>query len=312
MVPTLSESYAACRRLHRAHGTTYYWATKVLPPVKQPHVHALYGLCRFADEIVDDFSDATLADRQRRLDDLAAALWRGLDEGRSDHIVLKAVVFTARAFDLDRSAFQRFFGSMRADLEVTSYATFDDLMAYMDGSAAVIGELMLPILEPTDPAAALPGARDLGFAFQLTNFLRDVAEDLDRGRIYFPTEELAAFGVSIHDRRATPAWIAFSQFQIDRIRGMYASADEGIAYLPPESRPSIRAARILYSEILDEIEARGHDVFSERARVGLGRKVYVGLRELARGRMCDGRPPHPNAPARSGSSGSSGSSGWSA
>ena len=281
-VPTLTESYAECRRLHRAHGTTYYWATRVLPAVKRPHVHALYGLCRFADEIVDEFGDASDADRRLRLDRLEADLRRGVDEGCSDHIVLKAVVFTARAFGMDVAAFTRFFASMRADLETTSYTTFDDLMSYMDGSAAVIGELMLPILEPPNPAAAMPGARDLGLAFQLTNFLRDVDEDLDRGRVYFPLDELDAFGVSITDRRVTPEWCEFCRFQIDRMRALYASADDGIRHLPVESRPSIQAARVLYSEILDRIEERGYDVFSDRVRVGLGRKVYVGLREMSR------------------------------
>jgi 15-cis-phytoene synthase len=280
--PTLSESYAECRRLHRAHGTTYYWATRAMPAVKRPHVHALYGLCRFADEIVDHVGDTTVAERRRRLDRLEAELRRGIDRGRSDHIVLKAVVFTARAFAMDVTAFGRFFESMRADLECSAYATFDDLMRYMDGSAAVIGELMLPILEPTNPSDAVTGARDLGLAFQLTNFLRDVNEDLDRGRIYFPADELAAFGVSIRDRCVTSEWRAFCRFQIDRTRALYASADDGIAHLPAESRPPIRAARVLYSEILDQIEARDFDVFSVRARVGLPRKLYVGLRERTR------------------------------
>ena len=292
-VPTLTQSYAECRRLHRAHGTTYYWATKALPIVKQPHVHALYGLCRFADEIVDEFSEASGADRRRRLDRLEADLRRGIEEGASDHIVLKAVVFTARAFAMDVAAFARFFASMRADLETSTYATFDDLMSYMDGSAAVIGELMLPILEPTNPVAALPGARDLGLAFQLTNFLRDVSEDLDRGRVYFPLDELDGFGVSITDRRVTPEWSDFCRFQIDRMRALYTSADEGIRHLPAESRPSIQAARVLYSEILDRIEERGYDVFTDRVRVGLSRKVYVGLRELARRERDDAPRPAP-------------------
>ncbi len=106
--------------------------------------------------------------------------------GRSDDPVLKAVVHTVRAFDIDIEAFHRFLRSMTMDLTIESYATWDDLLVYMDGSAAVIGEMMLPILEPTDYDTALPHARDLGNAFQLTNFLRDIDEDLDRGRQYIP------------------------------------------------------------------------------------------------------------------------------
>src|SRR5690606_36906449 len=122
---------------------------------------------------VDELGTAPLDERRRRLDRLEDELRRGIEAGNSDHVVLKAVVFTASAFEMDVTAFTRFFASMRADLDVTSYASYDELVTYMDGSAAVIGELMLPILEPENAAAALPGARDLGLAFQLTNFLRD-------------------------------------------------------------------------------------------------------------------------------------------
>ena len=132
----------------------------------------------------------------------------------------------------------------------------------MDGSAAVIGEMMLPVLDPGHGPDAVEPARALGVAFQLTNFLRDVAEDLDRGRVYLPEEDLA-------------------RFEIDRIRDLYAVADTGIAMLPARSAACVRAARILYAAILDRIEERGYDVFSSRARVGTGRKLYTAVRCLA-------------------------------
>ena len=106
---------------------------------------------------------------------------------------------------------------MAMDLSVTRHDTFDDLLDYMDGSAAVIGEMMVPILEPLRPEA-FTHARDLGVAFQLSNFLRDVGEDLDRGRVYLPAEDLARFGAEPADRRVTPAWRALMAFQIDRNR----------------------------------------------------------------------------------------------
>lgn len=278
---TLAGSYERCRELHRRHGTTYYWATRTLPAVSRPHVHALYGLCRYADEVVDAFDGAPAAQRAAQLDRLEAALVEGLERGASDHPVLRAVVFTARAHQLPTDAFQRFFAAMRADLTVTRYDTYEALCGYMDGSAAVIGELMLPILEPYDPDAAIGGARDLGIAFQLTNFLRDVAEDLDRGRIYFPQQELARFGVDpgLGERRVDDAWRAFCRFQIERMRALYRSADEAIELLPPPSACAIRTARVLYSEILERIEANDYDVFSQRARVPLARKLYVAARQ---------------------------------
>lgn len=275
---TLADSYERNRRLLRTHGTTYYWATLALPAPSRPHVHALYGLCRLADDEVDLGADPD--DAARRLDALEGALYDGLARGGTDHPALKAVVFTARAYDLPTDAFTRFFRSMRTDLTVKRYRDYDELGVYMDGSAAVIGELMLPILEPIDPAAALGGARDLGVAFQLTNFLRDVGEDLDRGRIYFPQAELMAHGVDpdLSLRRVDDAWRAFCWFQIERMQALYRTADEAIALLPPRSARAIRTARVLYSEILDRVVANDFDVFAQRARVPLPRKLAVAAR----------------------------------
>ena len=186
---TLDESYARCRQLNRAYGTTYYAATLLMPRVKRHHVHALYGFCRYADDIVDDLGPAPVEEREHALTEFGERLFTDLERGDSDDTVLKAVVHTVNAFDLNPDCFRRFLRSMTMDLTVETYESFDDLLDYMDGSAAVIGEMMLPILEPTS-AAALRHARDLGLAFQLTNFLRDVDEDLDRGRVYIPQEDL--------------------------------------------------------------------------------------------------------------------------
>ncbi|MDP9453777.1 MAG: phytoene/squalene synthase family protein [Actinomycetota bacterium] len=270
---TLEASYARCRTLNRRYGTTYYWSTKALPRVKRHHVWALYGFCRYADDIVDDLgSDAPTDVRAKALAAFGDRFFEDLEAGDSDDEVLKAVVHTVRAFRIDPGCFRRFLRSMTMDLTVASYETWDDLLGYMDGSAAVIGEMMLPILEPTSPAAT-PHAQDLGNAFQLTNFLRDVDEDLDRGRVYLPQEDLRRFGADPWPRRATPEWRAVMAFEIERCRALYRSADIGLALLPPSSLAGIRAARILYAGILDRIEAQGYDVFSTRARVPMWRKA---------------------------------------
>jgi phytoene synthase len=199
--------------------------------------------------------------------------------------VLKAVVHTVKAFDLDADYFRRFLTSMTMDLTVDHYDTWDDLLEYMDGSAAVIGEMMLPILEPEDIDAARPHAMDLGNAFQLTNFLRDVGEDLGRGRIYIPLEDLRRFGADPELRRVTPEWVAAARFQIDRCNELYRSADVGISLLPPESAVAIRTARVLYSEILDRIVENGYDVFTERARVPASRKLVVAATNYGGGAL---------------------------
>jgi 15-cis-phytoene synthase len=277
-VVTLEESYERCRALNRRYGTTYYWSTYLLPRVKRHHVHALYGFCRYADDIVDDLGPATVEARRSALDSFGDRFFSDLVAGRSDDPVLKAVVHTVRAFDIDVDCFRRFLRSMAMDLTVASYETYDDLLVYMDGSAAVIGEMMLPILEPSSYEDALPHARDLGNAFQLTNFLRDVDEDLDRGRVYLPAEDVRKFGAesALSSRRVTPELVDLLRFEIARARELYESADLGIAWLPPASARCIAGARRLYSEILDRIEAADYDVFSTRVSVPTWRKVAVG------------------------------------
>jgi 15-cis-phytoene synthase len=276
---TLDQSYEVCRLLNKKSGTTYYWSTNILPRVKRHHVHALYGFCRYADDIVDDMaSTATVDERAAALKSFGDQFFADLATGRSDHPVLKAVVHTVRAFEIDPDCIARFLRSMTMDLSVSSYETYADLQFYMDGSAAVIGEMMLPILEPRDLAAAKPHARDLGDAFQLTNFLRDVAEDLDRNRVYIPQEDLRRFGADPHRRIVDSAWHDVMRFEIARCRELYSSADLGTAMLPPTSQRCIQAARDLYSGILEKIEQANDDVFTQRVRVTTSRKLAMGFK----------------------------------
>ena len=288
---TLESSYEQCRLLNKRSGTTYYWSTHLLPNVKRHHVHALYALCRYADDIVDDMgSTATIPQRASALAAFEARFFADLTTGRSDDAVLKAVVHTFRAFEIDRECAAKFFRSMTMDLSIATYERYEDLEEYMDGSAAVIGEMMLPILEPVDIDEARPHARDLGLAFQLTNFLRDVAEDLDRGRVYIPQEDLRRFGADPYVRRRTDQWAAVMRFEIDRCRRLYASADLGIAMLAPSSQRCISAARDLYGGILEKIEAADYDVFAARVRVSTARKLAMAVR-VVRPRVFDRLAP---------------------
>ena len=287
-IPTdLRDAYSHCRRLTRQHGTTYFWATQLLPARCRPHVYALYGFCRHADDIVDRLDDRDLVGRADALGRLGAELeraWRGEFVDPRRQPVVAAVARTASVYDIDASCFERFLRSMTMDLVVDHYDSWPDLLDYMDGSAAVIGDMMLPILEPVDAAASEP-ARELGRAFQLTNFLRDVGEDLDRGRVYVPQDDLQRFGADAWSRRVDDAWRAVMRFEIARARRLYAAADDGIALLPAWSAASIRTARVLYARILDEIEANDYDVFSRRARVSVATKLLVAARSaLAKGR----------------------------
>jgi len=280
MAPTLRASYRECRRLNRRAGTTYYAATWLLPAAKRPHVHALYGFCRHADDIVDDVGGADAHQRRSDLSAFADRFFADLAAGDSDDPVLKAVVHTALAYGIGAGAFRRFLRSMEMDLSVAAYATFDDLMGYMDGSAAVIGEMMIPILAGAADGELLGPARDLGIAFQLTNFLRDVGEDLGRGRVYLPAEEVEGFGArsALEQRRVTPAWVALMSFQIARARRYYDSAVPGIARLGRREAGCVGAAHDLYGRILEGIEGVGYDVFSARVRIPTGTKAAVAAR----------------------------------
>ncbi len=287
--PALRRSYLRCRELHARYGRTYYLATLLLPPARRPYVWALYGFARWADELVDDLDTlAGPADaRAERFEAWAAARRAEFARGASEDEIGRAAVHTARTWGIPIEHTDAFLDSMRADLTVTTYPTFADLDAYMHGSAAVIGLQMLPLLRPADPGAAAEPARALGIAFQLTNFLRDVGEDLARGRLYLPLEDLAAHGVTRADLERgahTPAVRDLMAFQVRRARDWYAAAAPGVAMLHPESRPAIAAATRLYAGILDEVERSDYRVLDRRARVGRATRLRVGAAAYVRAR----------------------------
>jgi phytoene synthase len=275
----LAAAYERCRGLHKRHGRTYYLATRLLPAWKRRHVHALYGFTRYADEIVDQTETLPPAERAAQLQDWSDRFFRG----ETDDELLPAVLHTIAVFNLDREDFTKFLRSMAMDLTVTSYPAYDDLLDYMEGSAAVIGTMMLPILGSSDLAAAREPARQLGLAFQLTNFIRDVAEDLDRGRTYLPDEHLAAFGVTRCDleaRQSTPQIKALIAYEVGKAREHYAAAAPGIPLLNPGSQACMRTAYRLYGGILDEVIAADYDVFSARATVPNRRRAAVAIQSL--------------------------------
>lgn len=276
--------YHECRRLTWRHGTTYYWGAVLLPLRQRRHVHAIYALCRLADDIVDApaaTSGDQVAATRAALRSFEEEFQRAVDDPASASQVLAAVGTTVRETGIDLECFDRFFRAMSMDLDTTRYETWEDLLGYMEGSAAVIGEMMLPVLEPSSPRAVGP-ARDLGFAFQLTNFLRDVDEDLGRGRVYLPQEDLRRHGVDPSRRQVDDAWRALMRQQIARNRELYRRADEGLAYLPGPSRRCVGTARDLYSKILDLIEANDFDVFHGRLRLPTWRKALTAVQGTVR------------------------------
>ncbi|MGH3973460.1 MAG: phytoene/squalene synthase family protein [Pseudonocardiaceae bacterium] len=294
--PALRASYARCRELNAVHGRTYFLATRLLPPAARPAIHALYGLARYADEIVDDLADTRpWLQRLAELDALTQHLRDGLEQGHSDHPVLAAPVHTAIRYRIDPRHFTDFMVSMRMDRPVeqggvAGYQTFDELAHYVHGSAAVIGLQVLPVLGTVVPREqAEPHAAALGIAFQITNFLRDVGEDLDRGRVYLPADELAAFGVD----RTLLAWCRSTgrpdprvrralAHLVARTRAIYRRAAPGIPMLAPVSQDCVATAFNLYGGILNEIEAADYHILSRRVAVPRHRRLAVALPGLSR------------------------------
>jgi len=274
----LRESYAECKRLNALHGKTYYLATLLLPKSKRPFVHALYGFARYADEIVDDLA-STLTPQEKAdvLSKWSSGVLAGLQNGTSEDPVGRALVDTAKRFKIPHQHFIDFLHSMEMDLTVSQYQSYEDLLEYVYGSAAVIGLEMVPVLGYSDDGA-FDSAKKLGIAFQLANFIRDVGEDLERGRIYLPLDELARFGVTrelLEKRVLTPEIIEALKFQIARVRQLQLEAAPGIAMLDKTSRPCIEAASELYCGIVDEVEAIGYDIFNKRAKTSTLRRLRV-------------------------------------
>ncbi len=276
--PQLRTSYEECKRLNALHGKTYYLATLLLPKAKRPFVHALYGFARYADEIVDDLaSTLTETEKAAELKTWGDQVLSGLKSGDSSDQVGRALIDTVNRFNIPHEHFVAFLHSMTMDLTVTEYANYEALMEYVYGSAAVIGIEMVPILGALSEAAYEP-AEKLGVAFQLANFIRDVGEDLDRGRVYLPQDELAQFGVDhemLAARKLTPEITAALKFQIERVRQLQREAAPGILQLEPASRPCIEAASELYCGIVDEVEAIGYDIFNKRAKTSTARRMRV-------------------------------------
>ncbi len=280
---SLEAAYTQCRRLNAHHGKTFYLATLLLPADRRPAVHALYGFARLADEVVDNPGSSPALELDSLERELKAAL-----AGVGEHPVLIALADTVARYGIDPSLFDEFLASMRMDLDPCEYASYAQLRGYMRGSAEVIGLQMLPVLGVVADGAE-PYAAALGEAFQLTNFLRDVAEDLDRGRVYLPADELAAFGVD----RALLEWCRLSGGRDRRVRAalahlaartraIYRRAAPGIAMLAPSARPCVSVAFTLYQGILDQLAAVDYDVFGQRAVVPTSRRLAVALPGLVR------------------------------
>jgi 15-cis-phytoene synthase len=269
MDSALSAAYETCRRMHRRHDPTYYWATRCLPGDVRPATHALYGYVRTADEIVDGpRRPPSPAARRAALDAWERELEHGLAAGRAPHPVVCALVDAGRRHGLPLGELRTYMRSMRVDCAPVRIRTWPELEAYMDGSAGSVGRIMAALLGVPAPHHA--GYGRLGLAFQLTNFIRDLREDTGLDRIYLPADERARFGVAeahLARESATPELRALVAFQVRRARALFAEAEPAVGAGPRSVRPGVRLAVAVYHGVLDRAERVDFDVLGRRAGV---------------------------------------------
>ncbi len=266
-----------CRRITRYHAKTFYLASHGLPRAVRAHAYAVYGFCRWADDGVDCALDAD--DAARKLDLAREALDHAYGDGPVPAGLL-AFRRTVKARGVPRFLFDDLLDGMAMDLTITRYADFASLDPYCYRVAGVVGLMMTHVFGYRHERC-LPHALALGTAMQLTNILRDVREDFDRGRIYLPLDELSRFGVSetqLAEGRVDDRFRAFMAFQVDRARHYYCEAESGIPDLVgASSRLTVRLMGRMYGGILGEIERRNYDVFAGRASVSRPRKLATIL-----------------------------------
>jgi phytoene synthase len=254
----------------------------LLPPEQRRAVYSAYAFARQCDDIVD--GDLPRDESERLLDQVGEAFERSL-RGEPDGPVFEALAETISRYEIPPLHFRDLVAGVRLDLTTSRYATFDDLRSYCYLVASTVGMICVEIFGYSGGEQARGYAADLGIALQLTNILRDIAEDAERGRIYLPQDELEWFGYSNADLmagRVTPDFRRFISYQVDRARHYYASGRRLLRHLPQRPRACVRVMAGVYSSILDEIDEKPELVFQTRVGPSNRQKLALAGRELVR------------------------------
>lgn len=288
---TTSEAQAYCTRLTRGSGSNFYYSFLFLPRARREAMDTVYAFCREVDSAVDHPAPGTnpLDQLNRWRQELAAVY-----DGTPSHPVGISLAEHVRRLDIPREYFEELIAGVEMDLTISRYATFLDLHQYCYRVASVVGLICLKVFGTRSPLAS-EYAVNLGLAFQLTNILRDLASDADRGRIYLPREDLGRFGCQEDDllkRTYSPALLALLRFECGRAREFYRKAQATMKQLPPEDHRALIVAEIMrgvYSRILDRIEASEYRVFGPRVslppsyRLAIAAGIWLRSRLLSLG-----------------------------
>ncbi len=267
---SLEEAYRWCVDATRIHSRSFFLSSQFLPFEKRVAIRALYAFCRTSDDIVDQLSE----DVERELAHWVALAQAPMPPQR--HPVLVAWKDTVTRYSIPQALANELLAGVAMDLTVSRYATFDDLWLYCYRVASVVGLISMHIIGHEE--GATPYAVSLGVALQLTNILRDVGEDAQRGRIYLPQEDLQRFGLCDDDilqGRCDERFRALMRFEIERAHALYEEAWPGIALLSRDSQFAIGAAAEVYRGILNKIVANKYDVFSQRTHLSLAEKLLI-------------------------------------
>jgi 15-cis-phytoene synthase len=277
MMNAIDRSYEYCVKVARSRAKNFYYSFVLLSAQQRKAMCAIYAFMRYCDDLSDE-PGATQAAIERWRGELSEAL-----QGRfSDHPVWPAFHHTVRRFGIPHEYFYSMIDGVSSDLEPHRIESFDELYRYCYQVASVVGLTIIHIFG-FDTRSALPLAEKCGVAFQLTNILRDIREDAEKGRIYLPAEDLLRFGVPESDLRAgkrNEAFLKLMQFEAARARSYYVESAPLLDLIHPRSRPSLWALISIYSRLLERIEARNYDVFAHRVRLPLWEKSWIVVRAL--------------------------------
>jgi phytoene synthase len=278
--PTHPASFDAAEAVCKRHAKSFHFASHFLPKRKRRDAFAVYAFCRIIDDAVDE--TGTLEGKHDKLDEFEAmlpGLWRGVTPSgfRGEAAwVLDAFADTAQRLDLQQAHFQTLIDGCRSDLKARRFRNWPELREYCYQVAGVVGLVMCRVFGLTDDAAE-ENAVAMGNAMQLTNILRDIGEDLDRGRLYLPQTDMDQFGVDVHDlekQLVTPGFRGLMEHEIQRALALYRKGAAGLHALPKDgSRQTAAVMAVTYAGILGEIERRGYDIFSSRASLTLPQKM---------------------------------------
>ena len=270
------EQIRQSKAIQRRTGQTFHLATRVLPERVRHPTYVLYAFFRVADEVVDAAETAPPEEQRRRLEELRR---QALGREETDDPVLDAFAELRATYDISDADVEVFIDAMLSDIETDRYETYADLEAYMDGSAAAVGRMMTEIMEAPQAERALPHATALGEAFQLSNFLRDVREDVvERDRIYLPRETLEKHGVSEEQILKFEYDANFREAmheELERAEALYREGVEGIRHLPDDCQFAVLLAAVLYADHHREIRRRDCDVLSTTPSLSTSRKLFL-------------------------------------